>query len=99
MSCRDRKCIVGVMEVDLFLCGSRSLKEKRRIIQSLRTRLKNNFNISVTESDALNLWQRAKIVISSAGEKIILEKIFKNICEIISNSGTVNIINTELEYY
>lgn len=41
--------VIVLLEVHLSLPGVCSLKEKRRRIKSLITRLRNNFNISVAE--------------------------------------------------
>jgi uncharacterized protein YlxP (DUF503 family) len=43
--------IVGVMTAQLHLQGIRSLKEKRGIVKSLIERLRNRFNVSVSEVD------------------------------------------------
>lgn len=41
--------IVGVLTVELALFEAQSLKDKRRIIQSLKQRLGNRFHVSVAE--------------------------------------------------
>ena len=43
--------IVGVMTAKLYLHGVTSLKGKRSIVKSLIERLRNRFNISVSETD------------------------------------------------
>jgi len=48
---------VSCCSIKFFLHGSRSLKEKRRIVRSLKDRLKNNFNISIAEIGDQNIWQ------------------------------------------
>jgi len=48
---------VGCCSIKFFLHGNRSLKGKRRIIRSLKDRLKNDFNISVAEIGDQNFWQ------------------------------------------
>lgn len=50
---------VGVCIIDLRLPGNGSLKGKRRVIKSIVTRLSREFNVSVAEVDAQNVWQRA----------------------------------------
>ena len=41
--------MIGVLTVDLTIFEAQSLKDKRRVIQSLKQRLRNRFNISVAE--------------------------------------------------
>ncbi len=45
---------IGVLWLQLHMPGSRSLKEKRRALKSLLTRLQREFNVSVAEMDALD---------------------------------------------
>jgi uncharacterized protein YlxP (DUF503 family) len=50
---------IGVCTIDLRLPGNGSLKGKRSVIKSIVTRLSREFNVSIAEVDAQNLWQRA----------------------------------------
>lgn len=52
---------VGVLRLELAILDSRSLKDKRRVLKSLKDRLANTFNVSVSEVDALDSWKRAVI--------------------------------------
>jgi len=38
---------VGIIQVDIFIGESNSLKEKRMVLNSLKSRLCNHFNIAV----------------------------------------------------
>lgn len=50
---------IGICTIELRLPGNGSLKGKRRIIKSIVTRVGREFNVSIAEVDAQNLWQRA----------------------------------------
>jgi uncharacterized protein len=56
--------IVGVGRIDLSLPEGHSLKEKRMVLKSLVSRIKNTFNVSVAEVDNQDLWQTATIGIA-----------------------------------
>jgi uncharacterized protein YlxP (DUF503 family) len=51
--------IVGSLRVRLLLRESRSLKDKRQVVQSIKDRLQNGFNVAVAEVDALDNRQLA----------------------------------------
>ncbi len=51
--------IIGTVIVELNLPGINSLKEKRRSIKSLLTRLRNKFNVSAAEVDYNDSHRRA----------------------------------------
>ena len=50
---------VGICTIELRLPGNGSLKCKRSDIKSIVTRVGREFNVSIAEVDAQNIWQRA----------------------------------------
>jgi len=54
---------IGVLHMDFLIPGARSLKDKRRVIKSLKQLMSNRFNCSVAETDHQDLWQRARITV------------------------------------
>ena len=44
--------IVGSLRVRLLVRESRSLKDKRQVVRSIKDRLQNRFNVSVAEVEA-----------------------------------------------
>jgi uncharacterized protein YlxP (DUF503 family) len=61
--------IVGLCTVELHFPDAQSLKSKRKILVSLKTRLQNRFNISVAEIDDNHLWQKAILGIASVANE------------------------------
>ena len=53
--------------VKLRLEGVSSLKEKRRILKSMLTRLPQHFNVAVAEVDYQDVWQTAVIGLVTVG--------------------------------
>lgn len=56
--------IVGVLRLTLHVPQARSLKDKRRVVQKLRDRIRARFDVSVAEVDAQDLHQRAVLGVS-----------------------------------
>ncbi len=44
--------VVGTLSIRMAIRSSRSLKDKRRIIKSLKDRIRNRFNVSISETGA-----------------------------------------------
>ena len=44
--------IIGTLRVRLLLRDSRSLKDKRQVVKSIKDRLRNHFNVTVAEIEA-----------------------------------------------
>ena len=61
------------LAVDLHLPASRSLKDKRQILRSLKDRLRRKFNVAVAELDFQDVWQSATVgvvTLSSASQHV-----------------------------
>lgn len=54
--------VVGLLTVELHVPGSHSLKEKRMVLRRVKDRLKK-FNVSVSEIEHHELWQRAGLAV------------------------------------
>jgi uncharacterized protein len=57
--------VIGVLEIILWLPESHSLKAKRRVIKSLKDKVRNRFNVSIAEVGDQELWQKARLGICS----------------------------------
>ena len=53
--------VVAAALVELHVHGSHSLKEKRGVVQSIKQRLRNRFNVAVAEVGGQETWQIAVI--------------------------------------
>ena len=51
------------MHMEFTIPGSRSLKDKRRAMNSLKTLLRNRYNCSVAEVDYKDKWGRSKLAV------------------------------------
>jgi len=53
--------IVGVLSVDVAVLDARSLKDKRRVLKSLKDRVRRKFNVSVSEVADHDLIKRGRL--------------------------------------
>lgn len=90
--------IIGTGRVVLRLHGVHSLKEKRKIIKSIVSRVKNSFNASVAEVGANDIHERAEIGFSLTGnEQRNINSAIDRIFNHIDNMGLAEIIDTDFE--
>jgi len=59
--------IVGAALVEIRVHGSQSLKEKRGVVRSIRSRVRNRFNLAVSEVGGQDTWQLAQLGLAAAG--------------------------------
>lgn len=91
---------MAAMAVSLHIPASQSLKEKRRVIKSLKDRIRAGFNVSVSEVGELDKWQSAVLgVCMIANEKEIISAVFEKILSLIEREDEARLINSQIEWF
>ncbi|HOO56576.1 MAG TPA: DUF503 domain-containing protein [bacterium] len=91
--------VVGVMTLDARLPGIKSLKAKRMILRSLRDNVRNRFNVSISEVEYQDLWQRTRFGIAGvSGDRVFIEKEFTKIVRLFENREGVEVIDSMIEF-
>ena len=89
---------VGCCSLKFFLHGNRSLKGKRRVVKSLRDRVKNKFNISVAEIGDQDVWQSLHIGIAAvSSDAQYLDGLLRQVVEFIDNLHLAEMTDCQIE--
>lgn len=90
--------IVGLTTIDIHIPLSSSLKEKRRVLTPLKSRIRNKFNVAISEVGYNDTWQRALIAITTVGnETSIVNSVLSEAVKEIEKDFSVQIINYKTE--
>ena len=90
--------VIGVLRLTLFLSESSSLKGKRRILKSIKDRLRSQFNVSVAEVDYQDLWQKAELAIAlAATDRKYADKVLQTILGKVESWHIAEIIDVQVE--
>jgi uncharacterized protein YlxP (DUF503 family) len=78
--------VIGVCTLTLHIPESQSLKAKRRVIKSITARVRNQFNVSIAEVDANDVWQSAVLGIACVSKDAtyahgLLERVVQTISD------------------
>lgn len=89
----------GICKIRLHLSESRSLKDKRRTVKSIISRLRSQYNISIAEVDDQDLWQLVTLGIAcvSNHNQHVDEILSKVISFITNNYPELEIVNQDME--
>lgn len=89
---------IGVLSLALFIQNSNSLKEKRMILHSLKARLRNNFNVAVTQIDDEDKWQKAILaIVGVERDRKKMNSILSQMINFIEEFKSIDLINYEME--
>lgn len=56
---------IAALTIELWIPLSRSLKDRRQVVRSMKDRLRQGFNISVSELDEAITWQSATLGVAA----------------------------------
>jgi len=91
--------IVGVLEVELLIYDANSLKEKRKVLRSLKDQLQNRFNASVAEVDGQDLWQRATLAFAVVGgDGAYVSRVLQEILHFLEQDTRFEITTHHVEF-
>ena len=91
--------VIGVMQLALRIPGAQSLKEKRRVLKSLITRIRNKFNVSVSEVDTQDKWQLSTIAVAHVGsDRPYANELLDQVKNLAERVRETEIIDSRLEF-
>ena len=91
---------VGRCDLDLHVENSQSLKEKRRIISSLKEKLRNRYNVAVCEFGDLSLWQRTQLgVVTCGNDKHHVDSSLNAILDYVAKFRAVSLLNYDVNVF
>jgi uncharacterized protein len=89
---------LGTLTVNLILRQSRSLKDKRQVISSIKDRLQQSFNISIAEVDLMDDRQQAVLGIAMVSNDVAhLQGALQKIVEALRSHPVAELAKYELE--
>ena len=90
--------VVGVLQMHLAIRDALSLKDKRRIVKSLRDRIRNDFNVSASEVDALDLRQTAVLGVAIAtNDRAFADQVLAKVVDLVRRSPGAELVKYETE--
>lgn len=89
---------IGIIRLSLFIQGSQSLKEKRMILHSLKARLRNNFNVAVSQIADEDKWQKATLGIAGLERNNqLMNSVLSRVINFVEGFNQVSLIDYEIE--
>ena len=90
--------IIATCTISMRASWVHSLKEKRMIVKSLCSKVRNKFNVSIAEIDMQDIHQRIVIGIAAmAGDSAHADSIIDNVINFIESITDAEIISVERE--
>jgi uncharacterized protein YlxP (DUF503 family) len=89
---------VGTARLEFHIPGSASLKAKRSVVQGLKQRITNRFNVSVAELDHLDLWQRTAIGVAViSNERAVVDRVLTEVMRLCESDPRAVLVDFSTE--
>ena len=90
--------VIGVLQLKMVVRGSHSLKDKRRVLKSLKDRLRHKFNISVAEVGDLENHQMFELGIAAVGnDRRFINSVLSSVVGMAESDHAAELVNQKLE--
>ncbi|MEM7408635.1 MAG: DUF503 domain-containing protein [Myxococcota bacterium] len=90
--------IVGASVVELHIEGCQSLKEKRGVVRSIVRRLRNRFNLAVSEIGGQDTWQYAVIgMAATAADEAQARQVLERAGVFVEDLHLAQVLSTDIE--
>ena len=91
--------IIGAALIEIHVHGSQSLKEKRGVLNSIKQRLRNRFNLSVAEVGGQDTWQRAVLGLTAGGSELgVVRSVLERAVDFVEALHLAEVVNSEVEF-
>ncbi len=91
--------IIGAALIEIHVHGSQSLKEKRGVLNSIKQRLRNRFNLSVAEVGGQDTWQRAVLGLTTGGSELgVVRSVLERAVDFVEALHLAEVVNSEVEF-
>lgn len=91
--------IVGILTVDLSVPGSNSLKDKRQVVKSLLSIIRNKFNVSAAEIGHLDSHRRALLGFACvSNEQSMANRMLDKVLDHIQSNPLCEVIEMDLQF-
>ena len=90
--------IVGLLSIELHIPHSRSLKEKRVVVRSIKDRL-SKLSVGFAEVNYQDLLQRTALAVVAVGaEQQLVEQSLANVVKEVEKKGDGVVVRSEIEW-
>ena len=91
--------LVAVLLADLLFPDAASLKDKRRRLTGLTSRIRAGFPVSVAEVGFQDLWQRGKIAVALVStDHRLAQSMLDRISDMVERGGEVELMARRVEF-
>jgi len=92
--------VIGLLCLEIFLPYSRSLKDKRKVLNTIRDRVHGRFNAAFAELEFQDKWQRARLgIVTLNRQKGFVDQVLQKILRDVEENLDGEVVLSEFQYF
>jgi uncharacterized protein len=92
--------MIGYVDCECMIYDTQSLKEKRAVLQRVLIRIKQKYNVSISEIDFQDTWQHTKFgIVAITSSKVSTEKELNHVLSFIDSFPEIERTVTTFEWF
>ena len=92
--------IIGFLSLDFHFPQSRSLKDKRKELAGIKDRLRQRYNVAVSELEFQDTWQRTRIgIVALNSRPSVVEDLLGRIRSDVLEHVNGELLGSEIKFY
>ena len=90
--------VIGVLQLELSIGDAMSLKDKRRVVKSLKDRIAHGHNVSIAEVGALDQHRRAILGLAMvSNDARYVQGALSRIVDFVKVKGNVDLVDYQID--
>lgn len=90
--------VIGILQMDILLPESHSLKDKRSVLSHIKNRVRKQFNVSVAELRYHDQFSRTLLgVVTINNETKIINQVLNRVEQLLESLAGIQILNRKME--
>jgi len=91
---------IGLLQLEMLLPETRSLKDKRSVLSRIKNQVRNKFNVAIAELKYGDQWGRTLLGITTiSNDGKIVQQILDEVENCIENQFPIQILNRKVELF
>lgn len=91
----DVSMVIGILELELNIGHAQSLKDKRAVLNRVKDRVHNTFNVSIAETEAHDVWNLAILGVAAVSNN--QQHVNRVLCKVVDLVETIR--DCELDHW
>ncbi len=92
--------VIGLLNLRLRIPENHSLKGKRQVLLSLKTRIRQRFNVSVSETEDQDKWQAAVLAVACVGtDQTSVNRCLNQVADLAREEREAELLDVQMEFF